>query len=200
MYTGSTWYYNTSQLMPGDIQQIALQANMTGQSTGRYNYTATVVDYRTTNTTMTITGTDDGAQPVVERLRRRLDAPGPGEDHLGLRRRDPRPGQRRARRSGSPAASAAAAEYTDPPGEFSTLVENSGGGYTRTLTDGTQITFDSSGRRDGHDRHQRSSHHATPMSRAATLITITDPYHQHHYALLTAAVTSSPSRTRPTGS
>jgi hypothetical protein len=43
--------------MPGDIQQIALQANMTGQATGRYNYTATVVDYRSTSTTTTITGT-----------------------------------------------------------------------------------------------------------------------------------------------
>ena len=51
VYTGSTYYYNTGQYMPGDIQQLALQASMTGQSTGRYNYTATVVDYRSTATT-----------------------------------------------------------------------------------------------------------------------------------------------------
>ena len=35
--------------------------------------------------------------------------------------------------------------FTDPPGDFSTLVENSGGSYTRTLTDGTVETFNSGG-------------------------------------------------------
>ena len=35
--------------------------------------------------------------------------------------------------------------YTDQAGEFSTLIKNSGGGYTRTLTDGTQITFNAGG-------------------------------------------------------
>ena len=35
--------------------------------------------------------------------------------------------------------------YTDPAGEFSTLVQNSGGGWTQTLTDGTQINFNSGG-------------------------------------------------------
>ena len=33
---GTTWYYNTSQFTPGDVQQIALQANATSLSTGRY--------------------------------------------------------------------------------------------------------------------------------------------------------------------
>ena len=37
----------------------------------------------------------DRAQPVVERLRRRLDARRAGADHPGLRRRDPQPGRRR---------------------------------------------------------------------------------------------------------
>jgi hypothetical protein len=35
---GTTWYYNTSDLVAGDVQQIALQANATGLSTGRYSY------------------------------------------------------------------------------------------------------------------------------------------------------------------
>ncbi len=35
---GTTWYYNTSQFTPGDVQQIALQANATSLSTGRYAY------------------------------------------------------------------------------------------------------------------------------------------------------------------
>lgn len=37
--------------------------------------------------------------------------------------------------------------YTSPAGDFSTLTENtgSGGGWTRTLTDGTVYTFNSGG-------------------------------------------------------
>ena len=54
---GTTWYYNTSQFIPGDIQQIALQANATGLSTGRYSYSVQIVDERSTNTTSTYSGT-----------------------------------------------------------------------------------------------------------------------------------------------
>ena len=35
--------------------------------------------------------------------------------------------------------------YTSPAGDFSTLAEDGSTGYTRTLTDGTQITFNSAG-------------------------------------------------------
>jgi hypothetical protein len=50
-------YYNTSTLNPGDIQQIALQAtNATTLATGRYSYSAVIVDYGTTNTTTTLSG------------------------------------------------------------------------------------------------------------------------------------------------
>ncbi len=41
---GTTWYYNTSSFIPGDVEQIALQANATSLSTGRYSYSAQVVD------------------------------------------------------------------------------------------------------------------------------------------------------------
>ena len=54
---GTTWYYSTSQFNPGDIQQIALQATgATSLSTGRYSYSATVVDIGSTNTTTTYSG------------------------------------------------------------------------------------------------------------------------------------------------
>ena len=112
VYTGSTWYYNTSQFMPGDIQQIAPPGEHDRAGTGRYNYTATVVDYRSTNTTTTITGTETVLNESIKRHRRWLEPGGAGADHLGVRRRDPRPGQRRADVSGSPAASAAAAAPT----------------------------------------------------------------------------------------
>ena len=80
---GTTWYYNTSGFIAGDVQQIALQANATGLTTGRYSYSVQVVDERSTNTTSTYSGYGDGAQPVDQRLRRRLDAPGPGAGHPG---------------------------------------------------------------------------------------------------------------------
>ena len=54
---GTTWYYNTSQFTPGDIQQIALQANATSLSTGRYAYSAQVVDEYSSYTTATYSGT-----------------------------------------------------------------------------------------------------------------------------------------------
>src|SRR5262249_3249764 len=43
---GTTWYYNTSSLRPGDIMQVGLQANAANLNTGRYGYTATIIDYR----------------------------------------------------------------------------------------------------------------------------------------------------------
>ena len=54
---GTTWYYNTSQFTPGDVQQIALQANATSLSTGRYAYSAQVVDEYSSYTTATYSGT-----------------------------------------------------------------------------------------------------------------------------------------------
>ena len=175
VYTGSTWYYNTSQFMPGDIQQIALQANMTGQSTGRYNYTATVVDYRSTNTTMTITGTETvlnqsssafGDGWTLEGLERITSASGGVILDLGS-------GGRTLWFTGS--FGSGGGTYTNPPGEFSTLVENSGGGYTRTLTDGTQINFDSSG--DETSVVDTNGLRTTLAWSGSTLNTITDPYH-----------------------
>ena len=46
---------------------------------------------------------------------------------------------------GLQAAEAAAAEPTPSRPANSQAIKNSGGGYTRTLTDGTQITFNSGG-------------------------------------------------------
>ena len=109
---GTTWYYNTSQFIPGDVQQIALQANATSLATGRYSYSDQVIDYRTTNTTTTISGTATVLNDSGERLRLGLDAPGAGEDHDGHRRRDPGPGRRRTGACGSAAAPAAAAGPT----------------------------------------------------------------------------------------
>ncbi len=174
VYTGSTWYDNTSQLMPGDIQQMALQANMTGQSTGRYNDTATVVDYRGTMTTTTLTGT-------MTVLNQSSSAIGDGWTVSGLEKITPASGGvildlgsggRSLWFSGS--FGSGGGTFTDPPGEFSTLLENSGGTFTRTLTDGTQISFDSG----GHETATIDTNglHITYAYSSGNLSTITDPY------------------------
>ena len=54
---GTTYYYSTSALRPGDIMQIRLQAtNATTLDTGSYPYTMTIADIRSSNTTFTYTG------------------------------------------------------------------------------------------------------------------------------------------------
>ena len=141
---GTTWYYNTSSFIPGDIEQIALQANATSLSTGRYGYSVQVVDERSSNTTNTYTGTAtvlnqsssafgdgwtlkgleqitaDGTSGVILSL-------GDNGESLWF--------------AGNPAVGS---NYTTPAGDFSTLTLTSSG-YTRTLPDGTQVLFNSSG-------------------------------------------------------
>ncbi len=168
---GSATVY-TSQFMPSDIQQIALQANMTGQATGRYNYTATVVDYRSTNTT-TITGTmsvlNDSSSTI-----------GDGWTVVGLEKITPASvgvildlGGRSLWFSGS--FGSGGGTYTDPPGEFSTLTENSGGTYTRTLTDGTEITFNSAGQETA-TIDTNGLHITYSYDSGGDLTNVTDPY------------------------
>jgi len=140
---GTTWYYNTSQFIPGDVQQIALQANATSLSTGRYSYSAQIVDERSTNTTSTYTGTATvlnestsafGDGWTLQGLQQITSASGGVILNLG-------DGGKSLWFSGSPGVGG---NYTTPAGDFSTLTKTSSG-YTRTLTDGTQITFNSSG-------------------------------------------------------
>ena len=55
---GTTYYFNSSSLTPGDIMQIGLQANATSLDTGSYPYTMTVADDRSGSwTTVTYNGT-----------------------------------------------------------------------------------------------------------------------------------------------
>ena len=115
----------------GDVQQIALQANATSLSTGRYSYSVQVVDERSTNTTATYSGsatvlnqstsafgdgwTLEGLEQVV--------STGSGGVILTL-------GDNGETLwfSGSPSVGG---NYTSPAGEFSTLTLTSSG-YTRT--------------------------------------------------------------------
>ncbi len=142
----TNYYFTTSQLNPGDVQQIALEAtNATTLTTNRYAYSAQVVDIGTTNTTSTYSGTTTllnysgnafGAGWTLQGLEKITAETGGVILDLGQ-------GGRTLWFTGS--FGSGGGTFTDPAGEFSTLVQNSGGSYTDTLTDGTQITFNSSG-------------------------------------------------------
>jgi RHS repeat-associated protein len=145
---GTTWYYSSSQLNGGDVEQIALQASPTSLSTGRYSYSATIVDYRTTNTTITVSGSADVINNSASSF-------GDGWTLQGLEHittatggviLDVGDGGRSLWFTGS--FGSGGGTYTDPAGEFSTLTKMNGSGgatYSRTLTDGTQIKFNSNG-------------------------------------------------------
>jgi YD repeat-containing protein len=140
---GTTWYYNTSGFIPGDIQQLALQADATSLSTGRYNYTITIGDIRGSTTTTTVNGS-------ATVLNNAASAFGDGWTLQGLERittatggviLDLGTGGKSLWFTGS--FGSGGGTYTDPAGEFSTLTLNGDGTYTRTLTDGTKINFNS---------------------------------------------------------
>jgi RHS repeat-associated protein len=144
----TTYYYNTSTststLNTGDVQQINLQAtNATALSTGRYAYSAQVVDIGSGVATLTYSGGSNvinyssnafGAGWTLQGLEKITTATGGVVLDLGDNGR-----------SLWFASGGSGGGFTAPAGEFSTLVSNSGGGWTRTLTDGTQIKFNSSG-------------------------------------------------------
>ncbi len=142
---GTTYYYNTSTLNPGDVQQIALQA--TGASTlatGRYSYSVQIVDHGTTLTTITASGTATLINESAARF-------GDGWSLDGLEQIFPETGGVILSLGGGNSLwytgsfGSGGGTYTNPPGQFDTLVKNSNGSYTDTLTDGTQVTFNSGG-------------------------------------------------------
>ena len=141
---GTTWYYNTSHVhprrrpadrAPGQRDQPEHRpVRLLGAGRRR------AVDQHDND----LYRHGDGAQPVDQRVRRRLDAPGPGADHrLGTGGVILSLGENGESLwfAGSPGVGG---NYTSPAGDFSTLTKTTSG-YTRTLTDGTQITFNSSG-------------------------------------------------------
>ncbi len=175
---GTTYYYSTSALRPGDIMQIGLQAtNATTLDTGSYPYTMTIAEIRSSNTTFTYTGNatvenaaEDptfsalGAGWTVGGLEKIISATGGVilDDGSGTVEWF----------SGS--FGGGGGTYTSPPGDFSTLTLNSNGTYTRTLTDGTQQNFSSGGlETTSVDRNGLTTTFGYTSSR---LHTITDPF------------------------
>ena len=127
------------------MQQINLQAtNATSLATGRYTYSAQVVDIGSGVATLTYSGSTNllnyssnafGAGWTLHGLEHIYSETGGVILDLGDN------GRTLWFTNGVSGGST----YTDPAGEFSTLTKISGGGWTDTLTDGTQLTFNSGG-------------------------------------------------------
>ncbi len=132
----STVYWNTSQLNPGDVMELALQPSNTGLTTNRYSYSISV----TANSTTTYSGN-------VDIINNSGSVFGAGWSLVGLERIWPETGGVILDEGGGLNlwfASAGGGNYTTPPGDTSTLVLN-GGTYSRTFKHGTKINFNSSG-------------------------------------------------------
>jgi RHS repeat-associated protein len=176
---GSTEFYNTSGLQPGDIVQVGLQANATSLDTGVYPYTMTIAEIRSgTPTTFTYTGNATVENAAKDST---FSALGAGWTVSGLERLIPvTGGVILDEGSGSVALfsgsfGSGGGTYTSPAGTFSTLVLNSGGtSYTLTETDGTKLSFNSSGlETTSVDRNGLTT---TFSYSGSELHTITDPF------------------------
>jgi RHS repeat-associated protein len=172
---GTKWVYDTSQFIAGDVQQMALQANATSLSTGRYSYSVQIIDERSSNTTLTYTGT-------ATVLNQSTSAVGDGWTIQGLEQVIPAGDSSGVILSlgdngeslwfaGNPGVGGS---YTTPAGDFSTLTKTSSG-YTRTLPDGTQITFNSSGYQTA-TIDLNSLHVTFAYNGSNQLTTVQDPY------------------------
>jgi YD repeat-containing protein len=173
----TTYYYSTSTLNPGDVEQIALQAtNASTLATGRYSYSVQVVDHGTTLTTVSYSGT-------ATVLNQSSSAFGDGWTLDGLALIVPATGGVILSLGGggnslwfADSFGSGGCTYTTPPGEFSTLELNSNGSYTRTLPTGDQVTFNSGGFEtatiDLNNQHITYAYNGSNQ-----LATITDNYH-----------------------
>ena len=178
---GSTYYYATSAFNPGDYAQFAVQADATGLATGRYSYSTQVVDYRATNTTATYSGT----VTVVDAADAPFGAIGQGWSIQGLNRIVSATGgvildtgsndRLWFATAGGSGGSGGSTSYTSPAGDFSVLVQNPSGTYTRTLKDGTKQEFDAGGYETAAvDRNNLRITYTYDGSQK--LINLTDPY------------------------
>ncbi len=170
--TGTKSYYDTSSLSLGDVQQIAPQADASSLATGRYAYSLAIGDIRSSTTTTTVTGTTTvlnesgsgfgagwslaGLEQITAATGGVILATGAGDNSLWF-------------------TSGTGGSFTSPAGDFSTLVQNSGGTYTRTMPNGVKVNFSSGGYQTSTvDRNGLTISFAYNGSNQ--LATITDPY------------------------
>jgi RHS repeat-associated protein len=176
--TYQTYYYGTgstgAKFVPGDYMQMGLQADATGLSTGRYAYS--VLDYENRSGGGTTSYTYNGNADVINQA---SSAFGAGWSLAGLNQVDSVTGGVILDEGGGSSLwfATSGGGYASPAGDFSTLASVSGGGWTRTMPDGTVANFDSNGYQTAAvDRVGLRTTFAYDASHRVT--TITDPYSQ----------------------
>ncbi|MDR3635134.1 MAG: malectin domain-containing carbohydrate-binding protein [Isosphaeraceae bacterium] len=170
--------YNTSNLITGDVVLSALQVNASSLPTGVYTYNSSV-QYQISSWPGS-TWTTGWASPTAALDNESSNPIGSGWTVSGLERIYSASGgvlltlgsQGGLLSFSGPASGGA---FTAPAGDFSTLVQNSGGSYTRTLKDGTQINFNSAGYETA--SVDRNGLHTTySYNSGGALTSIEDPY------------------------
>jgi hypothetical protein len=134
---GPDVYYNTALLNPGDIMQIALQADASTLPTGRYNWQIDT----TVHSGSPVTTTQSGQVNIIND---QTSVFGAGWSLEGAERLWPVAGGVILEQASGQSlwfANGPAGSFLTPVGDFSTLVQTSGGGYTRTLPEGTSIQY-----------------------------------------------------------
>ncbi|MEX2120071.1 MAG: RHS repeat-associated core domain-containing protein [Pirellulales bacterium] len=149
---GSEIWYDTSQLNPGGILQIALQGQA-GLATGRYPFSIEVTEHYA----IPVTTVHSGQVNVINSSTSSLGA---GWSLGGLSQIHPVTGGVILEMAGGLslwfADDAQQGTYVTPAGDFSTLTK-SGDTWTRTLKDGVKINFRSDGRQStAVDRNQNT--------------------------------------------
>src|SRR5262249_31038331 len=139
--TGSTVWYSTGLLNPGDIVEVPLQADAHTLATGRYSWSISVTaDYLPTPVTTTQSGS-------VNIINENGSLFGPGWTLAGFDRLWVVTGGVILEEAAGKSlwfASDGHGGYITPAGDFSTLTLT-GGVYTRTMKDGTKFNFNSTG-------------------------------------------------------
>jgi RHS repeat-associated protein len=167
---GSQVVYDTSNLNPGDWVQIALQGNATGLSSGRYPWQIAITNGTTTTYSGNVDIVNQASSPYgagwslsnVEQL-----VPVSGSGVILVQPDGTSLWFANGQQSGT---------FVTPASDFSTLVQNLDGTYTRTLTDGTAIHFDSTGRQTS--TVDRDGNTTTFGYTSGLLTTITDMNNQ----------------------
>ncbi|MEX0711514.1 MAG: hypothetical protein WD278_04150 [Pirellulales bacterium] len=139
---GQEIWYDTSQLNPGGILQIALQGQG-GLATGRYAFSIEVTEHYA----IPVTTVHSGQVNVINSSTSSLGA---GWSLAGVDRLHAVTGGVILEMAGGLslwfADGAQQGTYVTPAGDFSTLVKNGDNTWTRTLKDGVKINFRSDGR------------------------------------------------------
>jgi YD repeat-containing protein len=176
VFTGAVVTYDPSELAPGDTMVMALPLDTSGLTTGQYNWQIAVTANYTTPTTTNYTGSYDFVAGSTTPTSATATPFGAGWSLASLSALTPQAnGVILQNPDGTSlwfANGSTGGTFVSPAGDFSSLTL-SDGVYTRTLPDGTQFHFNSSGQETSSvDRDGNTT--SITYNDAGQLTTVTD--------------------------